>query len=159
MQLCFSYEKKKVIQALRYHFISRPEIRMMMILVNVFAIASAVLFYSKKIRPEPFFLGSFVWVLMLVSVWYILPYSIYKKTATFKDQFIISFSEINIRLENDKGFANWEWKSFSKFFESPHFFHLYFDAKSFFLVPKENMGEDFRHELRGLLNHKIGKNR
>jgi hypothetical protein len=52
--------------------------------------------------------------------------------------------------------VHWNWEKFSKFFESPHFFHLYFDAKSFFIVPKEGMPEDMRHELRGLLNKKIG---
>ena len=37
----FDYDKGKVIQALRYHFITRREIKVMMILVNVFAILSA----------------------------------------------------------------------------------------------------------------------
>ena len=60
MHFKFSYNKKQIIQGLRYHFISRREIKLMMILVNVFAIGSAVLFYTKKIRPEPFLLGSFI---------------------------------------------------------------------------------------------------
>ena len=29
-------------------------------------------------------------------------------------------------------------------------------GKSFFIVPKEGMSEDMRHELRGILNKKIG---
>ena len=156
MQLSFSYEKKKVIQALRYHFISRPEIRVMLILINVFAFFSAILFSNKTIRPEPFLLGSFIWILMMVAIWYILPYSIYNKAATFKEEFIIAFNEENIRLDNSRGYVNWDWNKFSKYFETPNFFHLYFDARSFFLVPKENMGEEFKHELRALLNKKIG---
>jgi hypothetical protein len=157
MQLSFSYEKRKVIQALRYHFIQRPEVRVLVILVNVFAIGTAVLFYMKKIRPEPFLLGSIIWLLLIVSFWYLLPNSIYKKAATFRDSFIIYFKEDEIVLENERGYVQWPWEKFSKFFESPHFFHLYFDSKSFFLVPKENMTDDFRHELRGVLNSKIGK--
>ena len=157
MQLSFSYEKRKVIQALRYHFIQRPEVRVLVILVNVFAIGTAVLFYMKKIRPEPFLLGSIIWLLLIVSFWYLLPNSIYKKAATFRDSFIIYFKEDEIVLENERGYVQWPWEKFSKFFESPHFFHLYFDSKSFFLVPKENMTDDFRHELRGILNSKIGK--
>jgi hypothetical protein len=157
MQINFTYKKKKVIQALRYHFISRSEIRIMMILVNVFAITSAVLFYTKKIRPEPFFLGTCIWIFMMIGVWYILPYTIYKKTSTFKDRFGIMFEEDTVRLDNDKGYASWKWQQFNKFFESPHFFHLYFNARSFFLVPKDNMNDTFQHELRGLLNKKIGK--
>jgi hypothetical protein len=157
MLLSFSYEKKKVIQALRYHFVQRSEIRILIVLVNVFAILSAVLFYTKKIRPEPFLLGSFIWMMLMASFWFFLPNSIYNKAATFKDSFIIDFNQYQVSLENERGTITWPWEKFSRFFESPHFFHLYFDAKSFFLVPKDEMGEEFRHELRGLLNSKIGK--
>ena len=157
MQFSFAYEKKKVIQALRYHFISRREIKVMMILVNVFAITAAILFYTQKIRPEPFLLGSLIWIAMMSGVWYILPYSIYKRASTFKEKFIIQFNDENIQLDNERGYVIWEWDQFNRYFESPYFFHLYFNAKTFFLIPKENMGEAFMHELRALLRKKIGK--
>lgn len=156
MQHSFSYEKKKVIQALRYHFVQRNEVRILIVLVNVFAIVSAILFYTKKIRPEPFLLGSFIWIMLMATFWYFLPNNIYKKAATFQDSFIIDFSEAEITLENERGAITWPWNKFSHFFESPNFFHLYFDSKSFFLVPKDGMLEEFRHELRGMLNKKIG---
>ncbi len=109
MQISFSYDKKKVIQALRYHFVQKPEIRVLMILVNVFAIAAAVLFYMKKIRPEPFLLGSFIWIMLMASFWYFLPNNIYRKAATFQDSFIIDFNESAIRLENEltSGYPPW----------------------------------------------------
>jgi hypothetical protein len=157
MQLSFSYQKPKVIQALRYHFVQSPEIRIMLVLVNVFAIVSAILFYTKKIRPEPFFLGSLIWMGLMASFWYFLPNNIYNKAETFKDKFIISFNDVAVVLENERGEMIWYWNRFSKYFESPHFFHLYFDAKSFFIVPKDNMSEEFKHELRGLLKVKIKK--
>ena len=157
MQFSFTYDKKKTIQALRFHFISRNEIRIMMILVNVFAIASAILFYSKKIRPEPFLLGSVIWIAMMVSIWYVLPYSIYKKSPTFKDRFSITITEQLIQLQNDKGQITWQWQQFTRFFESPHFFHLYFSPKSFFIIPKDNMTDEMRHDMRGMLNRNIGK--
>lgn len=157
MEFGFSYEKKKVIQALRYHFISRQEIKILMILVNIFAITSAALFYFKKIRPEPFLLGSIIWLLLMVSVWYILPYTIYKKAATFQDAFKIHFGENGVHLQNPRGYVDWQWNRFSKWMETPHFFHLYFDQKSFFLVPKDEMTDDMRHELRGMLNQRIGE--
>ncbi len=156
MQHSFSYEKNKVIQGVRYHFVQDRGIKLLVILINVFAIVSAALFYSKKIRPEPFLLGSVLWLVMMVTFWYIMPHSIYKKAATFKDSFTILFTDMQVSLSNERGTVNWDWQKFSKFFESPHFFHLYFDAKSFFIVPKEGMPEDMRHELRGLLNKKIG---
>lgn len=156
MQHSFSYDKKKVIQALRYHFVKQPEIRVLVILVNVFAVISAVLLWMKKIRPEPFLLGSVIWLGLMATFWYFLPNSIYKKANTFQDSFIIDFLDDEVRLENERGYVQWPWQKFNRYFESPHFFHLYFDAKSFFLVPKDNMGDEFRHELRGMLNNKIG---
>ena len=157
MQHSFSYDKKKVIQALRYHFVKQPEIRVLVILVNVFAVISAVLLWMKKIRPEPFLLGSVIWLGLMATFWYFLPNSIYKKANTFQDSFIIDFLDDEVRLENERGYVQWPWQKFNRYFESPHFFHLYFDAKSFFLVPKDNMGDEFRHELRGMLNAKIAK--
>ena len=156
MQHSFSYEKNKVIQGVRYHFVQDMAIKLLLILINVFAVVSAALFYSKKIRPEPFLLGSLLWLVMMVTFWYIMPHSIYKKAATFKDHFTILFTDMQVSLSNDRGTVNWDWQKFSKFFESPHFFHLYFDTKSFFIIPKDGMTEDMRHELRGLLNKKIG---
>jgi len=156
MQHSFSYDKKRVIQALRFHFLKRNEIRILIILVNVFAILSAVLFYTKKIRPEPFLLGSIIWLMLMAAFWYILPNNVYKKSATFRDSFIIHFLSDEIRLENERGYVQWPWNKFSQFFESPHFFHLYFDSKTFFLVPKEGMSDEMRHELRGMFNKRIG---
>ncbi|MDB5230991.1 MAG: YcxB family protein [Chitinophagaceae bacterium] len=128
----------------------------MVIIVNVFAITSAILFALKKIRPEPFLLGSLIWIFMLVAIWYLLPYSIYRKSHTFKDKFKIMFNEDGVRLENERGGVNWQWKQFTHYFETPEFFHLYFSSRAFFLLPKENISQDERHELRGMLGRKIG---
>ncbi len=157
MQFSFSYDKQKTIQALRYHFIAKSDIRFMLILVNVFAIVAAILFYSKKIRPEPFLLGSAIWIFMMVAIWYILPYSIYKKTDNFKEQFIANINENYLVFENENGQASWQWKQFEKFIESPNFFHFYFNNKAFLLLPKDEIGDEMRHEIRGILNRNIKK--
>lgn len=157
MQFSFSYDKAKVLQGLRYHFITRPEIRVLIILVNIFAILSAVLFYTKKIRPEPFLLSSVLWLFLMVSFWYLLPYTIYRKSATFKDNFTIFFFERQVRLKNSKGFVDWNWVDFSNFFESPNFFHLYFSSRSFFLLPKEGLDSETAHSIRILLSSHIRK--
>jgi YcxB-like protein len=157
MQFSFSYDKKKTIQALRYHFISKPDIRIMMILVNVFAIVAAVLFYFRKVRPEPFLLGSCVWIFMMVAIWYILPMTIYKKTSTFKETFIAGINEVGLTFENERGEVHWPWTQFERFIETPYFFHFYFNSKSFILLPKDEIGDEMRHEIRGILNRNIKK--
>ena len=63
-----------------------------------------------------------------------------------------------VRLENEIGYKEWTWSDFSTYLESPHFFHLYFNSRSFFLVPKATV-LDIQQlgELRKLLALKIKK--
>lgn len=132
----FSYEKPKVIQALRYHFISRKEIRIMLVLVNVFAILAAILFYMKKVNATAFFTSTIVWLILMLLVWYYLPFHLYKSSRTFKDEFAVRLDDEGFALMNEKTQRQWEWPSITQFVESPHFFHIYFGSQSFFLVPK-----------------------
>lgn len=158
MTVQFGYNKKQVIQALRYHFLMRPEIKVLLILINVFAIASAVLFAMKKIQALSFLIFSVLWFLLMLVIWRILPGSIYRKSLTFRDHFTMHFDDEAVVLETVKGAKGWPWKNFSHFVESPYFFHLYFDARSFFLVPKDSF-EDITalQQVRELLRNKIGK--
>ena len=137
MNISFSYDRKQVIQALRYHFFSRPEIRILVILINVFTIGAAVLLYFKKIQPFSFLLFSTLWMALMLVIWRILPNSIYKKSQTFRDDFLMSLDDQEITLTTERGQQSWPWQRFSKFIETPYFFHLYFDNRSFFLVPKD----------------------
>jgi hypothetical protein len=137
MTIHFGYDKKQVIQALRYHFLTRPEIKILLIMVNVFAIASGVLFALQKIQPLAFLFFSLLWFILMLVIWRILPGSIYKKAHTFQDEFSLTFQEEGVVLQNNRGTKDWSWKLFTKFLESPYFFHLYFDTRSFFLVPKD----------------------
>jgi len=158
MTIHFSYEKSKVIQGLRYHFITRPELRFMIIIVNVFALLSAALFYFKYVGPLAFFIGSILWFIMMISVWFLLPGIIYRKTETFKNSFSMNFDEENFSLGTERGSKSWSWQALTTMLESPHFFHLYFDSRSFFLVPKNGCkSSDEVIELRQLLKEKIKK--
>lgn len=158
MTIHFTYEKSKVIQALRYHFITRPELRIMIIVVNVFALLAAALFYFKIVSPLAFFTGTLLWFMLMISVWFLLPGIIYRRTATFKDHFDMNFEEAGFSLGNERGSRNWAWQKLSTFTESPHFFHLYFDSRTFFLVPKSGFkSHDEVFEMRQLLKEKIKK--
>ena len=69
MIIHFEYEKKQVMNALRYHFISRPEIKILLVVVNLFTILSAILFYMHKIQPLSFLLFSLLWFILLLTFW------------------------------------------------------------------------------------------
>jgi hypothetical protein len=158
MTIEFTYEKNQVLQALRYHFLSKMEIRLMIVLVNVFALLSAALFYFKKILPFAFLIGSFLWFALMISFWFILPGMVYRRAATFKDHFFMKFENDSFSVGNERGSRSWPWNSLSNFLETPHFFHLYFDNRSFFLVPKNAFsGSDDIYSMRQLLKEKIVK--
>ena len=158
MTLEFTYSKPKVLQALRYHFISRREIRVMVILVNVFALASITLYALKLITPLAFLVGSFLWVMLMLSFWFILPGMVYRRASTFQHAFRMHFNEEGFELEHERGSRSWPWKDLSSYLESPHFFHLYFDSRSFLLVPKDGCasGEEMS-ALRTLISSKLRK--
>jgi len=153
----FTFEKRKVIQALRYHFISRREIRLLMILVNVFAVVAAALFYFKQVSPFAFLSASFLWIFLMVIFWFILPGTIYRRTPSFKETFKASIESEGLTLSTDKGSKSWSWIDFSHWTESPGFFHFYLTEKSFFLIPKDAFGLEQWQSIRSLCVEKIKK--
>ncbi len=152
------YEKPKVIQALRYHFITRPEIKTMIIVVNVFAIITLILYSFKKITPLASLTGSVLWIVLMISFWFILPAMVYARNTTFKNDFTMKFNDEGFTLAHVNGSKSWPWKALATYKESPHFFHLYFDSRSFFLIPKNGITEpEGVFNLRKMLNEKTGK--
>lgn len=138
MTIQFGYNKRQVLDGLRGHFFARPEIRTLVIVINVFAILSAVLFAFKRIQAMPFLLFSVLWFFLWISIRRLLPLSIYKKSVTFQDTFILSLEDRGILLETKKGTQLWEWVDFSGFKETVYFFHVYFNPRSFFMIPKDS---------------------
>lgn len=138
MTITFGYNKRQVLDGLRGHFFGRPEIRTLVIVINVFAILSAILFALKKIQALPFLIFSLLWFFLWITIRRLLPLSIYKKSATFKDNFILTLEDRGIFLETQKGNQLWEWNRFSGFKETLYFFHVYFNARAFFMIPKDS---------------------
>jgi len=153
----FTYNKAKVIQALRYHFISRKELKVLMILVNVFAIFSAGMFFFKKISPFAFLVSSVLWFSIMILFWFMLPMIVYRKAQTFKDSFRVLLNDTEFAIENERGGRSWDWSEFSTWLESPHFYHLYFNSRSFFIIPKDAFPDDDVHEARKIFAQKIKK--
>ncbi|HKP31265.1 MAG TPA: YcxB family protein [Chitinophagaceae bacterium] len=158
MTVHIEYNKKQVIHGLRYHFLTRPEIKMLIIFVNVFAILSAILALFKVIQPLSFMVFSVLWLVLMLVIWRILPSSIYRRSQTFKDEFSMNIGEDQVELFNDRGRQVWPWERFSNFVESPYFFHLYFSSRAFFIIPKDSFEslEDLQ-EARRLFKSKISQ--
>lgn len=145
-------------QALRYHFISRREIKFMMILVNVFALFSAGLYYYRWISPLPFLMSSVIWILMMVAFWLWLPWTIYRRSKTFRDSFQVELDVHHFRIVTSQGGKVWAWREFRDMVETPKFFHLYFDERTFFLVPKDAFPDDAAmQEARGWIRNGLSR--
>ena len=158
MTLHIKYDKNKTLQALRYHFISRSEIKILLILVNVFAILSAVLLGFKLIQPLPFLISSFMWFVLMITFWFLLPRLVYRRSATFKEEIDFTFRDQDLLLETERGYTNWAYKKFQYYLETPYFFHLYINDRSFFLLPKDACTtENTTEEVRKVLDEKIGR--
>jgi hypothetical protein len=84
-----------------------------------------------------------------------MPGIVYKRSATFREAFTIYFQPSYVALENNKGRVEWEWQRFINYFESPNFFHLYFSAKSFFIVPKDHLSKEDQTTIRTLLSSHV----
>lgn len=158
MKVSIVYDKAKTQQALRYHFISRSEAKVLLILVNVFALFSAALYAFGVIRPFPFLISSLLWFLLMLTFWFWLPRIIFNRSATFKDEIDLTFKEEGLLLETQRGYTTWAYSKFRHYIESPYFFHLYIDDKTFFLIPKEACTGDADTVLvRKRLDEKIGR--
>ena len=93
----------------------------------------------------------------MILYWFILPLVIYKQSATFKDSFRAILGKEQFAIENHKGHKGWDWATFSTWMESPHFFHLYFNTRSFFIIPKDAFEGTEEREARKILAAKIKK--
>src|SRR5215510_15382498 len=107
MTIHFGYEKKQVMQALRYHFISRPEIKTMLIVVNVFALVSITLYALQKITPLAFLVGSTLWIVLMISFWFIMPSMVYRRAETFQHSFTMHFEPDIFTLAHERGSRSW----------------------------------------------------
>jgi hypothetical protein len=95
----------------------------------------------------------------MISFWFILPGAVYRRASTFKDHFTMDFKEDEFSVGNERGSRSFQWKALSKFVETPNFFHLYFDSRSFFLVPKNGFADsDAVFKMRQMLKEKVRRN-
>jgi hypothetical protein len=137
----FTFHRQKTIQALRYHFIQRKEIKVLLILVNVFALFSAGMYYRHRISPFAFLISSLLWFFLMLSFWFILPRLIFRKTKTFQDEFEATMTDSSFILKHARAEKEWALSDFFGWMETPHFLHLYFSERSFFLIPKDAFTE------------------
>jgi hypothetical protein len=137
MHLEFSYNKEDVLNALRYHFMQRGEVKVFrntLLILLLFALAG----YTFQVVTLGALIGIAAMIILISLVfWYLLPVSIYNKAATFKDDIHLRYSEegIVISTRTSEFQRELSWSNFTQVIEAKKFFFLYRGKKNFFLVP------------------------
>lgn len=157
MQVKFHYDKKAVINALRFHFLNRVETKAIRILFVIFFLL-AIFGYLKGMVPYAVVVLVFlVIVLLTIVLWFILPNTIYKKARTFHEPSLeLDFSEEGMSIRTQMGGRQLPWQSFSRVLETGYFFYLYQNKNAFFLIPADAFSNAERTEFRELLQRHIG---
>ncbi|GAA4304319.1 YcxB family protein [Compostibacter hankyongensis] len=162
MQINFRYQKAEVINALRFHFLNRAEIRLFRIALFVL-LGIAVLGYFLHMVSLPVVVAiALMLAVLLLAFWYLLPLSIYRKAATFKEFIRLQYNEDGVTIGTHVGERSLSWRSFNSVVETATFHYLYRDKKSFFLVPAQAFRDeaergDFSRLLRSKFDDYIKK--
>lgn len=162
MQINFQYQKPAVINALRFHFLNRGEIRVfsyVLIILFVFAVGG---YWIDIVSFQAVVAIVLMIVLLLLVFWYLLPASIYRKAATFRESIRLQYNEEGMVIGTHVGERHINWTNFNNVVETQDFFYLYRDKKSFFLIPTNAFQDDadkltFSHMLQQKFDHYVLK--
>ena len=152
----FSYNKEEVISALRYHFLRRTEILVLGWALLVFFLFTLFGTFF-HLFPLPVFFAVFLMIVILMVIfWYLLPFSLYTKSATFQESILLKGEEDYLSINTHFSEKRVSWNSFIQVVQTRDFLFLYRDKKSFFLIPCSGWkNEQDRSEFFQLLKKKI----
>jgi len=158
MHVEFSYNKEDVLNALRYHFSRRGEIKVFRNTLCILVLAALAGFFFQLVT-----LNALIGIIAMTALigwafWYVLPLSTYNKAATFKDEIRLRYTEdglmISTRASDHQ--RQLSWNNFSRLVETRKFFFLYRDKKSFLLIPTSAFeNDDARNNFSKLVKGKI----
>lgn len=147
MLITFKYDKQQVIEGLRFHFMKRPEIRIFKTFLFVVVIFSFIGYFTHYISFNTLLWFFLLAVVLLLFLWYLLPYSVYVKARTFKEPVIkLRWDEDRLYIGTERGESRVNWERFEKVVETKDFFYLYQTNKAFFLVPQEGFDSQKEYE-------------
>ncbi|PUZ27804.1 YcxB-like protein [Chitinophaga costaii] len=136
MHLEFSYKKNEVLNALRYHFLHRGEVKVFQITLLIFLLFTITGYLFHVVNRNALACITGMTLLIAWSFWYLLPVSTYNKAATFQDNIRLQVNEEGMTITTGQGGDRLlGWQRFSQVVETQKFIYLYRDKKSFFLIP------------------------
>ncbi|HVB02114.1 MAG TPA: YcxB family protein [Chitinophagaceae bacterium] len=156
MLLRFCYNKEEVIQALRFHFLHKGEIKVFRITLLIL-LMFAVLGYLVQLVTFAAMTGVIIMmVLLTIAFWFLLPISIYNRAATFRESIDLLCNEEGMVIGTRSGERHILWKHFHRIVETDQFFFLYRTNQSFFLIPMQAFKSQLdRENFSRLLKSKV----
>ncbi|WP_109696493.1 YcxB family protein [Chitinophaga deserti] len=140
--LQFTYKKEEVINALRFHFLRRGEIRVFRNTLIILLLATVIGYVFRVVNFNAM-LGIVVMMVILGwAFWYLLPVSTYNKAATFRDSIRLRYNDEGMAIYTGQGERSMSWRNFSQIVETQSFFFLYRDKRTFFLIPTSAFEND-----------------
>ena len=126
MHLEFSYNKEEVLNALRYHFLQRGEIKVFRNTLFILLAFTLAGFAYRLVTVGALICIASMVVLIVLVFWYMLPVSIYNKANTFKDDIHLNYSEegITISTRSSEVEKQLSWKNFTQLVEAKNFIFL-----------------------------------
>lgn len=136
MDLRFQYDKQEVINALRFHFMNRPEMKLFKVILMLMVLFAFAGYWMKIVTLQMLIWIFLLFIVLVLVFWYILPYSVYRKARTFREPAIsLHWTDEGITIGTQRGESSLSWNRFHQVLETKHFFYLYSSNKSFFLIP------------------------
>lgn len=153
MPLRFHYDKTEVINALRFHFMSRGEIKVFQVALMILIVSAFIGYWMDLINLQVVVWLFLLFIVLILIFWFILPHSVYKKARTFREPEIhLDCDEQSLSIGTQSGNHSIPWNRFERIVETKDFFYLYQNNKTFFLVPaKVFKDESERKEFSDLL--------
>lgn len=154
MEISFRYDKTAVINALRFHFLHRPETKVLRILFVVLFLLG-LWGYMKGFFPYSVVVVIFIGIILLTLVlYYVLPNVIYNKARTFREPSItLQYNDDGLSIGTHVGAHRVLWQSFSRVLETNDFYYLYRNSNTFFLIPSDAFENDaVRNDFSELLH-------
>lgn len=135
MDLNFQYEKADVLQALRFHFMRRKEIKVFRVILIWLGLLALLAFSLRFIEGSELLALILMLIVLAVVFWYVLPLSIYAKTKTFQDSIRLVPTHEGLTIRTQFADRQLPWRGIQEVVETKDFFLLYRNTQSFFLVP------------------------
>ena len=159
--LTFKHREKEYVAATRLFYARVYHTRFLIIISSIVLSLGLVLF----LMNVDFLLGTVAIVVGLILLvinfyaYFVTPAQHFKRNAKFQEEYELRFSEDGLLFRSKNMESKLEWSFYSKIWETPNYYFLFYDKDLFTLIPKRVFtSKQQQWVFQDLLSRKIGVN-